>query len=105
MICGGIYYCALRCFSPNEVKRIWHLEPTLGETALEIALLIPDSCNDRVSCLCENELAALHSITSSARHSQRSHEAHFGFMALVRLRQSVWSSRDYTGCTHTRIHR
>jgi hypothetical protein len=36
MICGGIYYCALRCFSPNEVKRIWRLEPTLGETALEL---------------------------------------------------------------------
>jgi hypothetical protein len=53
MICGGIYYCTLRRSSPNEVKRIWHLEPTLGETALEIALLIPDSCNDRVSCLRE----------------------------------------------------
>jgi hypothetical protein len=39
---------------------IWHLEPTLGETALEIALLIPDSCNDRVSCL--RELATFFSL-------------------------------------------
>ena len=27
MTCGEIYYCALRCFLPNEVKRIWRLEP------------------------------------------------------------------------------
>jgi hypothetical protein len=51
--------------SANEVKRIWHLERTLSEAAVEIALLIPDSRDDSVARL--RDLAAFFGLESLDR--------------------------------------
>src|SRR5262249_10009315 len=39
--------------SPDEVKRIWHFELAFSETAVEVALLVADGRDDRVTCLRE----------------------------------------------------